>query len=417
MNVRRHLRSTSWAPSTGERAVIGSIDSGLVIPSAVEESLSSYGKGIDEPSEWGHREMDGHACEGNRRDERQRTSQILERVAAGSVYYPQQNHEGSVTLLTDTSGNVIERYRYDAFGAPTIYAPNWATRSATIYDNRFLFTGREYAATYRSTTTPAFNFYEYRARAYSPKLGRFMSEDPKLFDPGDYNLFRYCHNDPIDNTDPMGTEIKLDPWYLHHQQAQALDKQEAARQMGNEAYNRGMANAQRTMHDAHGSAIGVGKAGYNTWSALSKALESLSMAQVRLAQRAPASITRWIFPGPRIDRGENGGYVVVVPWSLQLLDEHQKATCGEGIRVDERIEHSDEVNFASLQTLKGAGWTKQHGVVGDPWTLGFKGPNGAVTTRQTVTVMGHEAQWDARVSLIGGRDVSVEPAQLWAPFH
>jgi hypothetical protein len=31
-----------------------------------------------------------------------------------------------------------------------------------------------------------------------------MSEDPKLFDAGDYNLFRYCHNDPIDFTDPMG---------------------------------------------------------------------------------------------------------------------------------------------------------------------------------------------------------------------
>jgi len=30
-----------------------------------------------------------------------------------------------------------------------------------------------------------------------------MSEDPKLFDAGDYNLFRYCHNDPIDMTNPM----------------------------------------------------------------------------------------------------------------------------------------------------------------------------------------------------------------------
>jgi hypothetical protein len=33
-----------------------------------------------------------------------------------------------------------------------------------------------------------------------------MSEDPKLFDAGDYNLFRYCHNDPVDNVDPMGTD-------------------------------------------------------------------------------------------------------------------------------------------------------------------------------------------------------------------
>src|SRR6266487_3694886 len=33
-----------------------------------------------------------------------------------------------------------------------------------------------------------------------------MSEDPKLFDAGDYNLFRYCHNDPLDLTDPLGLE-------------------------------------------------------------------------------------------------------------------------------------------------------------------------------------------------------------------
>jgi hypothetical protein len=37
-----------------------------------------------------------------------------------------------------------------------------------------------------------------------------MSEDPKLFDAGDYNLFRYCHNDPIDFTDPMGLENRAD---------------------------------------------------------------------------------------------------------------------------------------------------------------------------------------------------------------
>ena len=73
----------------------------------------------------------------------------------------------------------------------------------TIYKYRFLFTGREYATTYGA----AFKFYEYRARAYNPTLGRFMSEDPKLFDAGDYNLFRYCHNDPIDFTDPMGLEV------------------------------------------------------------------------------------------------------------------------------------------------------------------------------------------------------------------
>ncbi len=31
-----------------------------------------------------------------------------------------------------------------------------------------------------------------------------MSEDPKGFDAGDYNLYRYVGNDPLDKADPMG---------------------------------------------------------------------------------------------------------------------------------------------------------------------------------------------------------------------
>jgi RHS repeat-associated protein len=115
------------------------------------------------------------------------------------TYYYQHDHEGSVTHLLDTSGNVIESYKYDAFGAPAIYDGQGNLLSSSAKSNRFLFTGREYAN--------LFGFYEYRARAYHPTLGRFMSEDPKLFDAGDYNLFRYCHNDPLDLTDPMGREV------------------------------------------------------------------------------------------------------------------------------------------------------------------------------------------------------------------
>jgi hypothetical protein len=36
-----------------------------------------------------------------------------------------------------------------------------------------------------------------------------MSEDFEGFDAGDYSLFRYCHNDPEDLTDPMGTETNM----------------------------------------------------------------------------------------------------------------------------------------------------------------------------------------------------------------
>ena len=144
-----------------------------------------------------------------------------------AVYYA-HDHEGSVTHLLDgrntprsQTGNVIERYTYDAFGAPTFLdaSGNPLNPNCTAYNNRFLFTGREYGATYRGFYVPSFQFYEYRARAYNPILGRFMSEDPKLFDGGDYNLFRYCHNDPVDFTDPMGLDDTA-PTYSPRQTSQ-----------------------------------------------------------------------------------------------------------------------------------------------------------------------------------------------------
>jgi RHS repeat-associated protein len=120
--------------------------------------------------------------------------------AAQQPYFYQDDHEGSVTHLIDNANTaVIERYRYDVFGKPTI---NGGALTSSAFNNRFMFTGREYAGT--------FGIYEYRARAYHPGLGRFMSEDPKGFDAGDYNLFRYCKNDPEDLTDPMGEDVNLD---------------------------------------------------------------------------------------------------------------------------------------------------------------------------------------------------------------
>jgi RHS repeat-associated protein len=117
----------------------------------------------------------------------------------GTWSFAQQDHEGSVTHLTDSTGAILESYRYDAFGAPTIRDGSGTVISASACKNRFMFTGREYAAT--------FSFYEYRARAYHPGLGRFTSEDPMGYAAGDYNLFRYCGNDPVDHTDPTGLTI------------------------------------------------------------------------------------------------------------------------------------------------------------------------------------------------------------------
>jgi RHS repeat-associated protein len=70
--------------------------------------------------------------------------------------------------------------------------------STSAYGNRFTFQGREYLA--------ALNVYDFRNRAYSPDLGRFLQMDPIGFGGGN-NLYRFVGNNPVSNTDPSGELI------------------------------------------------------------------------------------------------------------------------------------------------------------------------------------------------------------------
>jgi len=91
---------------------------------------------------------------------------------------------------------LAEQYEYDAFGQPYFFNASGTEFTSSQLKNRFLFTGREYLSELK--------LYDYRNRLYQPELGRFLQPDPKEFAAGDYNLYRYCHNDPINKTDPSG---------------------------------------------------------------------------------------------------------------------------------------------------------------------------------------------------------------------
>lgn len=98
------------------------------------------------------------------------------------------DHLGSTTTLTDSTGSVVQQYRYSPFGE--------TSRSTTV-NNPFQFAGRENDET---------GLYYYRARHYSPKWGRFVSQDPIGFEGGDSNLYAYVGNNPVDFTDPTGLQ-------------------------------------------------------------------------------------------------------------------------------------------------------------------------------------------------------------------
>jgi RHS repeat-associated protein len=123
---------------------------------------------------------------------------------AGEWRHHHYDARGHCIMLTDTNGTIREQYDYDAFGMPYFYtATGGKLLAPQQWGNRFLFTGREWLKD--------FKVYDFRNRIYQPELGRFLQPDPKQFEAGDYNIYRYCHNDPVNNSDATGLGLVFDP--------------------------------------------------------------------------------------------------------------------------------------------------------------------------------------------------------------
>jgi RHS repeat-associated protein len=125
-----------------------------------------------------------------------RTDELLVRTTTAGTFYYHHDALGSTIALTDSTGNVIERYSYDVYGAPTFEDGNGNAISNSASGNRFLFTGREYLV--------ELGLYDYRNRAYSQNLGRFLQTDPLRFEGKEKNLYRYVFNSVSNLIDPFG---------------------------------------------------------------------------------------------------------------------------------------------------------------------------------------------------------------------
>jgi RHS repeat-associated protein len=91
---------------------------------------------------------------------------------------------GSIIAQTDSSGNATAINSYGPYG-----------ESGLNMSGRFGYTGQ--------MRLPELGLLHYKARAYSPKYGRFLQPDP-IGTEGGLNIYEYAGSDPINASDPSG---------------------------------------------------------------------------------------------------------------------------------------------------------------------------------------------------------------------
>lgn len=123
-------------------------------------------------------------------------------------YYVKNAQNDVVGLVSD--GNIVAYYFYDAWGNAQIVSD----AGYTIYDmgHPAYVNPIRYRSYYYDHET---NFYYLNSRYYSPDICRFLNADGVVNANRDVlgnNLFAYCSNDPVNNTDDNGCG-KISNWF------------------------------------------------------------------------------------------------------------------------------------------------------------------------------------------------------------
>ena len=148
---------------------------------------------------WG----DNNALEFVYDDSSQPFAVIYKHGSAAELYYYLVNAQGDVAAILDSSGTMVAFYDYDAWGNCTVY--NSSAKVLTDPTSIANINPLRYRGYYYDAET---GFYYLQSRYYDPAICRFINADTfATTDANGFlsaNMFAYCENNPINNSDPTG---------------------------------------------------------------------------------------------------------------------------------------------------------------------------------------------------------------------
>ena len=111
------------------------------------------------------------------------------------TYYYHHDHLGSTTLITNDSGNVVQRIEYLPYGEVFLERHGGDNHSMP-----YKFNGKEY--------DEETGLYYYGARYYDPHMSMWLGTDPMQGKYPGVSTYAYCMGNPIRLIDPDGKMIK-----------------------------------------------------------------------------------------------------------------------------------------------------------------------------------------------------------------
>ena len=123
-----------------------------------------------------------------------------------------RDYQGSITYLRSKDGQESYEYNYDPWG--NVRYADGDTLALSYRQVPELFLGRGYTG---HEHLPYFGLINMNARLYDPVTTRFLSPDPFVSIPSDYqswNRYAYCLNNPLKYTDPSGEFFVIDSFLI-----------------------------------------------------------------------------------------------------------------------------------------------------------------------------------------------------------